>query len=100
MRLGANGFPYENPEQWLQRVKELKASTVTAPISCQDQPELKRAYQQLIQAHHLSVGEVGIWMAIPIGWFLADIVGLFALRKSGKSLFAPPPGNAVENSLL
>lgn len=65
MRLGANGFPYENPEQWLQRVKELKASTVTAPISCQDPPELKRAYQQLIQAHHLSVGEVGIWRQFP-----------------------------------
>lgn len=30
MRLGANGFPYETPEQWLQRVKELNTSTVTA----------------------------------------------------------------------
>lgn len=61
MRLGANGFPYETPEQWLQRVKELNTSTVTAPISCQDPPELKRTYRQLIQTHRLSVGEVGIW---------------------------------------
>ena len=47
-----------------------------------------------------AIGVVGIWWSVPIGWFLADIVGLFALRKSGKSLFAPPPGNAVGNSLL
>ena len=47
-----------------------------------------------------AIGVVGIWWSVPIGWFLADIVGLFALRKSGKSLFAPLPGNAVGNSLL
>lgn len=61
MRLGANGFPYENPDQWLWRVKELRASTVTAPITCEDPPELKREYQKLIHSHRLSVGEVGIW---------------------------------------
>ena len=28
------------------------------------------------------VGEIGIWMAIPIGWVLADIVGLYYMKKS------------------
>lgn len=30
------------------------------------------------------IGEVGIWLAIPIGWFLADVIGygFYALRRS------------------
>ncbi len=28
------------------------------------------------------IGEIGIWMAIPIGWVLADIVGLYYMKKS------------------
>lgn len=27
------------------------------------------------------IGETGIWLAIPIGWLLADLTGLFNLRK-------------------
>ena len=35
------------------------------------------------------IGEVGIWLAIPIGWFLADVIGygFYALRR-GKLLSA------------
>lgn len=29
-----------------------------------------------------SIGVVGIWWAIPIGWFLADIIGLAYYRKT------------------
>ena len=29
------------------------------------------------------IGETGIWMAIPIGWALADVTGIFFLVKSG-----------------
>ena len=28
------------------------------------------------------IGEIGIWMAIPIGWVLADVVGLYYMKKS------------------
>lgn len=61
MKLGANGFPYQDPDQWIQRVLEMKASTVTAPMQYRDPPELKAEYQKLISQHHLLVGEVGIW---------------------------------------
>ena len=27
------------------------------------------------------IGEIGIWMAIPIGWALADMTGLLYARK-------------------
>jgi len=39
---------------------------------------------RVVLAYALSpfIGEVGIWMAIPIGWALADIVGIICLRKS------------------
>ena len=35
-------------------------------------------------APHL--GEIGIWMAIPIGWALADAVGLAYMRRSLRGL--------------
>ena len=35
-------------------------------------------------APHL--GEIGIWMAIPIGWALADAVGLAYMRRSLRRL--------------
>ena len=28
------------------------------------------------------IGKIGIWMAIPIGWALADAVGLGYIRRS------------------
>ena len=29
-----------------------------------------------------AIGEVGIWMAIPIGWVLADLTGLLYMKKT------------------
>ncbi len=29
-----------------------------------------------------AIGEVGIWMAIPIGWVLADLTGLLYMKKN------------------
>ncbi|NBH72781.1 MATE family efflux transporter [Clostridiaceae bacterium] len=29
------------------------------------------------------IGVKGIWLSVPVGWFLADAVGLMAVRKSG-----------------
>ena len=29
------------------------------------------------------IGVVGIWWAIPIGWFLADLAGILCLRRVG-----------------
>lgn len=33
-----------------------------------------------------SIGVIGIWMAIPIGWGLADLVGLLYMRKKNATL--------------
>ena len=30
------------------------------------------------------IGEIGIWMAIPIGWILADLTGLAGMKVIGK----------------
>ncbi len=37
-----------------------------------------------------SIGVFGIWMAIPIGWVLADGVGLLSLKRFGKDTSAAP----------
>lgn len=37
----------------------------------------------------LGVGTAGIWAAVPIGWFLADGVGLAALLRRRKRAFGP-----------
>ena len=29
-----------------------------------------------------SIGVIGIWISIPIGWFLADVAGLLFMRKN------------------
>lgn len=31
-----------------------------------------------------TIGVIGIWLAIPIGWFLADAVGLFYMKSLNK----------------
>ncbi len=35
-----------------------------------------------------TLGVIGIWMAIPIGWVLADLLGYLYYKKSCKSLFS------------
>ena len=36
------------------------------------------------------IGVLGIWVSIPIGWILADIVGLLCYRKKKNALLKPP----------
>ena len=37
-----------------------------------------------------ALGVVGIWWSVPIGWFLADMTGLFYYRARKQRLFALP----------
>lgn len=34
-----------------------------------------------------AIGVIGIWISIPIGWFLADIVGIVYMKVFGRNLF-------------
>ena len=34
-----------------------------------------------------TIGVIGIWMAIPIGWILADVVGYVYYQKSCRRMF-------------
>ena len=36
-----------------------------------------------------ALGVNGIWIAIPIGWFLADATGILLWRREGKSAKTP-----------
>lgn len=36
-----------------------------------------------------AVGVVGIWVSVPIGWALADLIGIFYLIKSNHKLKEP-----------
>lgn len=38
-----------------------------------------------------ALGVTGIWMAIPIGWFLADLVGILLWRREDRQSRCPPP---------
>ena len=39
---------------------------------------------------HTGLGVSGIWWSVPVGWFLADAVGLVCYRSQGKRLYALP----------
>ena len=43
------------------------------------------------------VGEVGIWLAIPIGWALADLTGFTYYARHRAALLPPAPTAAVIN---
>ena len=45
-----------------------------------------------------SVGVVGIWWSVPIGWFLADAVGFFCFLFLKKRLLAPAAGTEPDNA--
>ena len=38
-----------------------------------------------------ALGVTGIWMAIPIGWFFADLVGILLWRREDRQSRCPPP---------
>ena len=43
------------------------------------------------------VGEAGIWLAIPIGWALADLTGFAYYARHRAALLPPAPTAAVIN---
>ncbi len=45
-----------------------------------------------------SVGVVGIWWSVPIGWFLADAVGFSCFLFRKKRLLAPAAGTGPDNA--
>ncbi|NLL01391.1 MAG: sugar phosphate isomerase/epimerase [Clostridiales bacterium] len=62
MRIGGEiKKPYNNPTEWLLRVKELNYSTVHAPIGTDASYEDKKAYLDCARDNDILIGEVGVW---------------------------------------
>ena len=64
-------------------------------------PSVQRTWKLLrgVLAYLLAgpVGEVGIWLAIPIGWALADLTGFAYYARHRAALLPPAPTAAVIN---
>ena len=52
---------YNNPEEWLGLVKELKYGAVHAPIGYDASYEEKKAYLDCAKENNIVIGEVGVW---------------------------------------
>ena len=62
MRIGGEiKKEYNNPEEWLLRVKELKYGAVHVPVGYESSIEEKRAYLECAKENNIVIGEVGIW---------------------------------------
>ena len=62
MRIGGEiKKPYNNPAEWLLRIKELNYSTVLAPVGYDAEDKIKRAYMDCAKDNDILIGEVGIW---------------------------------------
>lgn len=62
MRIGGGIVKqYNNPEEWLLRVKELDYGAVYAPVGIDSSNEDKKAYKKCVEDNNLIIGEVGIW---------------------------------------
>lgn len=62
MRIGGEiKKPYQNPEEWLARVKEAGYSAVLAPIGYDATAEEKKAYVDCARDNDIVIGEVGVW---------------------------------------
>jgi sugar phosphate isomerase/epimerase len=62
MRIGGEiKKSYNNPTEWLLRIKELGYSAVHAPIGYEANDELKRAYTECAKENNILIGEVGVW---------------------------------------
>lgn len=53
--------PYSNPDEWLERVREMGYSAVYFPADHTAPDDLIQAYVQLARAHDLALPEVGAW---------------------------------------
>jgi sugar phosphate isomerase/epimerase len=62
MRIGGGiEKTYNNPDEWIQLVKELKYSAVLTPVGYDASKEEKKAYKDYIKKYNLVLGEVGAW---------------------------------------
>lgn len=62
MRIGGEiKKPYNNPDEWIKWVKELKYSTVHAPVGNDASHEEKKGYINCAKLNNITIGEVGIW---------------------------------------
>ncbi len=62
MRIGGEiKKSYQSPEEWLQRVRELRYSTVLTPVGTDTPPEVRKAYVDCAGENNIIIGEVGIW---------------------------------------
>jgi sugar phosphate isomerase/epimerase len=62
MRIGGEiKKSYGNPEEWLQRVRELRYSAVLAPVGSDTPAEIRKAYVDCAKMNDIVIGEVGIW---------------------------------------
>lgn len=62
MRIGGDiKKPYSNPEEWLQRVREMNYSAVYTPIGSEASFEEKKAYVDCARENNIVIGEVGVW---------------------------------------
>ncbi len=62
MRIGGEiKKSFRNPEEWLQRVKEMRYSTVLTPVDLDTPAEERKAYVALAEGNDIIIGEVGVW---------------------------------------
>ena len=62
MRLGGGiERNYQNPQEWLQLVKQLGYSAVLFPVDSQASASVIQEYLSVIRENDLVVGEVGVW---------------------------------------
>ncbi len=62
MRIGGEiKLSFDNPEEWLRRVKEYRYSTVYTPVGWDTPAEVRKAYADCAKANDIVIGEVGIW---------------------------------------
>jgi sugar phosphate isomerase/epimerase len=62
MRIGGEiKKSYQSPEEWLQRVRELRYSAVLAPVGADTPVEIRKAYTDCAKKNDIIIGEVGIW---------------------------------------
>lgn len=64
MRIGGgiDGRTYENPEEWVELIRELGYRAVYAPVDYRVDSALRRAYRKAAQENDLVIGEVGAWV--------------------------------------
>ncbi len=62
MRIGGEiKKDFHNPEEWLQRVKEMGYSTVLTPVGMETPAKVRQEYAQMAEKNNIIIGEVGIW---------------------------------------